>query len=54
MTIQWNGNGANFSGLQQATSLKSSVWLDVPGTIGQTNYTFSVSGAPAFFRARQF
>jgi len=54
MTIQWNGNGANFSGLQQAMSLTSSVWLDVPGTIGQTNYTFSVSGAPAFFRARQF
>jgi hypothetical protein len=54
LTLNWNGTGANFSGLQKATSLNAPGWEDVPGTIGQTSYTTTVSGGPVFYRARKF
>jgi len=38
VTANWNGTGANFSGLQKATSLTAPVWTDVMGTIGRTSF----------------
>ena len=54
LTVNWNGTGANFSGLQTAASLTAPVWIAVPGTIGQTNYTTTVSGKAAYFRAKKY
>jgi hypothetical protein len=54
VTMSWNGTGANFSGLQKATDLATGEWVDVPATIGQTNYTVTVSGLAGYYRARKF
>ncbi|MGO8700404.1 MAG: hypothetical protein ACLQVY_22165 [Limisphaerales bacterium] len=53
ITMTWNGTGANFSGLQKTTDLASGEWVDVPATIGQTNYTTTVSGPAAYYRVRK-
>jgi hypothetical protein len=54
VTVSWNGTGANFGGLQKATSLGAPNWVDIPGTIGQTNYTSTLSGDAAYYRARRY
>jgi len=54
VTVSWNGAGANFSGLQKASSLSATNWTDIPGTIGQTNYTAPISATATYFRARKF
>jgi hypothetical protein len=54
LTVNWNGTGANFSGLQQASNLSALNWVDIPGTIGQTSYTGAVSAAQRFYRAKRF
>jgi hypothetical protein len=54
VTVSWNGTGANFSGLQKASSLGATNWVDIPGTIGQTNYMAPISATATYFRARKF
>jgi hypothetical protein len=54
ITINWNGTGGNFSGLQKATSLTSPNWSNIRGTIGQTTFTEPISGTTAFYRAVRF
>jgi hypothetical protein len=54
ITINWNGTGGNFSGLQKATALTSPNWSNIPGSIGQTTFTEAVSGTTAFYRAVRF
>ncbi len=54
VALSWNGTGANFSGLQKATSLTAPVWTDVIGTIGQTNYSTTASSGPVYYRAKKF
>jgi hypothetical protein len=54
LTINWNGSGANFSGLQKATSLNPASWSNIPGTIGQTTFTETIAGTTAFYRAVKF
>jgi hypothetical protein len=54
VTVAWNGTGANLSGLQQASSLNSTNWADIPGTIGLTNYTATISGRNTYYRAKRF
>jgi hypothetical protein len=54
VTLNWNGTGGNLSGLQKTTSLTSSNWVHITGTIGETNYTEAAAPAPAFYRAVRF
>jgi concanavalin A-like lectin/glucanase superfamily protein len=55
ITVNWNGTGGNFSGLQRATSLSSPInWKNINGTIGQSTYTETTSGGAAYYRAVRF
>ncbi len=54
VTVHWNGSGINFSGLQQSTDLTGNNWVDIPGTIGLTNYTAAPSAKAVYYRARKF
>jgi hypothetical protein len=54
ISVTWNGNGANFGGLQKATTLNPANWADIPGTIGQTNYSETISPSPVYYRAARF
>jgi len=53
-TVNWNGTGANFSGLQKSASLNPAVWVNIPGTIGSTSYVLPASGAAGFYRAVKY
>jgi hypothetical protein len=54
LTVNWNGTGGNFSGLQKSAALIPSNWVNVPGTIGQTSYTPAALEAAAYYRAVRF
>lgn len=58
ISLQWNGTGANScTGLQKTTSLSPAVWVNIPGTIGQTNYSDTItagSGKAAYYRVVKF
>jgi len=55
ITVTWNGTGANAaSGLQKTTGLNPPNWVNVRGTIGQTNYSEPFSGASAYYRVVRF
>jgi len=54
VTVNWNGTGANFAGLQVAKDLTGTNWVDVTGSIGRTNFTMTTSGSSAFYRAKRF
>ena len=54
LTVHWNGTGANFGGLQRATTLSPPNWANIPGTIGRTNYTETVSPTPVYYRVARF
>jgi len=54
ITVTWNGTGGNFSGLQKTTGLAPANWVNIPGTIGQTNYTDALSATATYYRAVKF
>ena len=54
ITINWNGIGGNFSGLQKTTTISPANWVNIPRTIGQTNYAEAVGGTTAYYRAVRF
>jgi hypothetical protein len=55
ITINWNGTGANAaSGLQKTTSLTSPNWVNVPGTIGLSSFSESISGSAAYYRVVRY
>ena len=55
LTISWNGTGPYAaSGLQKTTSLTTPSWVNLPGTIGQTSFTDSVSGGTVYYRVVAF
>ena len=54
ITINWNGIGGNFSGLQKTTNLSPANWVNIPGTIGQTNYAEPIGGNTAYYRGVRF
>jgi hypothetical protein len=55
VTINWNGTGANgTSGLQRATTLNPSNWVNIPGTIGLSSHSEPAPGTAAYYRAVRF